>query len=76
MILKNSFYDLLKKITLILPILATLYFALSEIWGFPCVEEVLKTFVAVDAALNGFLALSNSKYKKLIAEEEPKNGKS
>ena len=63
--ISNKTYDIFKKITLWLPIIATLYFTLSEIWGFVYVDKVLRTFVAVDAALNAFLALSSVKYKKI-----------
>ena len=42
--MSNNLYDVLKWIAQIaLPALATLYFALAEIWGFPYAAEVVGT---------------------------------
>jgi len=72
MLISNKFYDILRKITLILPIIATLYIMLSEIWGFVYVDKILRTFVAIDGALNTFLEVSNRKYKKSKAQDTSK----
>lgn len=63
MVLKNKVYDVLKFIAQIaLPGLGTLYFALSQIWGFPYGEEVVGTIMAVDIFLGALLGLSSLNY--------------
>ena len=47
--MNNKLYDVLKYIALIvLPALATLYFALSSIWGLPYGEQIVGTITAID----------------------------
>ena len=61
--MKNRTYDILRYIAqTVLPALGTLYFALSQIWGFPYGEEVVGTITAVDTFLGVLLHISNSKY--------------
>lgn len=61
----NRTYDALVWIAQIfLPTMATLYAALGALWGFPKVEAVLGTIVAVDTALGGLLSLSKRQYEK------------
>lgn len=61
--LSNEVYDALKFLALVvLPGLGTLYFALSQIWGFPNGAEVVGTIVAVDGFLGLVLGISTSKY--------------
>ena len=61
----NRTYDILKEIAqIILPALATLYFALSGIWGLPYGEEIVETIAAVDAFLGALLKISSVQYKK------------
>ena len=61
--LSNKVYDALKWITMILlPALASLYFALSGIWGFPYAEQVVGTIAALTTFLGVILAISTSKY--------------
>lgn len=63
--MSNKIYDILKRIAqMILPALGTLYFALSQIWGFPCGEQVVGTVTAVDAFLGAVLGLSSAKYTR------------
>lgn len=63
--LSNKVYDVLKWIAMVaLPAVATLYFALSGIWGLPYGEEIVGTITAVDACLGTFLGLSSAKYNK------------
>ena len=63
--MSNKAYDILKYIALVvLPAVATLYFALSQIWGFPCGEEIVGTITAVDAFLGALLKISTSQYNK------------
>lgn len=63
--MSNKIYDILKWVAqMILPALGTLYFALSQIWGFPCGEQVVGTVTAVDAFLGAVLGLSSAKYNR------------
>lgn len=63
--LTNKVYDILKFIAQIfLPALATLYFALAGIWGFPYAEQIVGTITAIDTFLGIILGLSTSNYKK------------
>jgi len=66
MIFKNSkIYDVLKWIALVvLPAIATLYFALSGIWGFPYGEQIVGTITAVDTFLGAILGISSINYNK------------
>ena len=62
--MSNSLYDKLKWCVLVLiPACATLYVALSAIWGFPYADEVAKTSTAVCAFLGALLGISNLQYK-------------
>lgn len=61
--MSNRTYDWLRDIAqIILPALATLYFALSGIWGLPYGEEIVGTIAAVDAFLGAVLKISSVKY--------------
>lgn len=63
--MSNKVYDVLKYITQIgLPAIGTLYFTLSNIWGFPYAEEVVGTISAVVTFLGILLGISSAKYKK------------
>ena len=63
--LSNKVYDVLKYITqIIIPALATLYFALAGIWGFPYGEQVVGTLTAIDTFLGVCLGISSYNYKK------------
>ena len=65
--LSNRIYDILKYIALIaLPAIGTLYFTLSQIWGFPYGEEVVGTIAAVDTFLGTLLQISTAIYKKNV----------
>ena len=69
--LTNKNYDILKWIAMVvLPAVATLYFALAGIWGFPYGEEIVGTITAVDTFLGVILAISNAQYKKSIGTDE------
>lgn len=64
-ILSNRTYETLKYLALIvLPGLGTLYFALSQIWGFPYGEEVVGTIVALEVFLGLALGLSTNQYNR------------
>ena len=63
--MSNRVYDLLKYITqIIIPAVATLYFALSSIWGLPYGEQIVGTLTAIDAFLGVCLGISTSQYNK------------
>lgn len=65
MTLNNKMYDILKYIAqIVLPAVATLYFALSQIWGLPYGEEIVGTITAVDCFLGAILGISSVQYKK------------
>lgn len=68
-LIKGKRYDQLKFLAqVVLPALATLYFALAGLWGLPSVEQVVGTIVAVDAFLGVILQLSSTAYSKDIAD--------
>ena len=61
--LNNKVYDVLKWIAQILiPALATLYFALGKVWNLPYVTEVTGTLAAIDAFLGALLGISSASY--------------
>lgn len=63
--MSNKTYDILKWITqYLLPASATLYFALSGIWGLPYGEEVVGTLAAITAFLGVILGISTAQYNK------------
>ena len=65
MTLNNKMYDILKYIAqIVLPAVATLYFALSQIWGLPYGEEIVGTITAIDCFLGALLGISTAQYKK------------
>lgn len=65
MLMSNKTYDVLKFIAVVvLPACGTLYFALSEIWGFPYGEEVVGTITAIDTFLGSILQISTNEYNK------------
>lgn len=61
----NKLYDRLSFVAKVfLPALATLYFALSQTWGFPKGEEVMGTITAIDVFLGVLLLKMAGDYKK------------
>ena len=63
--MSNKVYDVLKYIAQIgLPALATLYFAIAEIWGLPYSAEVIGTITALDAFLGVLLGVTTAQYNK------------
>ena len=63
--MKNETYDKLKYIAqIVLPALATFYFALSDIWGLPYGEQIVGTITALDLLLGALLKISTGKYKE------------
>ncbi len=63
--MSNRVYDILKYVAqIVLPAVATLYFALSQIWGLPYGEEIVGTITAVDCFLGALLGISTAQYRK------------
>jgi hypothetical protein len=61
----DKVYDTLKWLCqIVIPAIATLYFSLSGIWGFPYGEQVVGTLTAVDTFLGVCLGISTFQYKK------------
>jgi hypothetical protein len=76
--MSNKVYDVLKYIAqIVLPAIATLYFALAKIWNFPYGAEIVGTISAVDAFLGALLQISTNNYNKdnqLQPPDEEGNG--
>ncbi len=63
--MNNKVYDILKYIAqIVLPAIATLYFALAGIWGFPYGEQIVGTITAIDTFLGVILKISSNAYNK------------
>ncbi len=61
--MSNKVYDILKWVAQIgIPAIATLYFALAQIWGFPYAEQIVGTLAAIDTFLGAILGISTAKY--------------
>ena len=62
----NKTYDWLKWIAqILLPAIATLYFALASIWGLPYAEQIVGTITAIDTFLGVLLGISTKRYNDL-----------
>lgn len=69
--MSDQMYDRLKWIAQIaLPALGTLYWALSDIWGLPCAEQVMGTVMALDVFLGALLGISTAQYYRVRKEKE------
>jgi len=65
MIIPQKLYDILKWVSLVfLPALATAYFGLAQIWGFPYAGEVVATITLTDTLLGSLLGISSAAYKR------------
>lgn len=63
--MNNKTYDVLKWVAqILLPAVATLYFAIVQIWGLPYGEEIVGTITAIDAFLGALLGISTYQYNK------------
>ena len=63
--MSDKTYNFLKEIAQIwLPALATLYFTLASIWGFPYAEQIVGTISAIDVFLGAILKISTIQYNK------------
>lgn len=71
--MKNSTYDLLKWIALVvLPALATLYIGLAQFWNIPYPEQISGTIMLIDAFLGTILGISSIQYNKSVVKETKK----
>lgn len=69
--MNNKIYDVLKYFAqIILPAIATLYFALAGIWHWPFAEEIVGTITAIDTFLGVALKISSNNYYKKLDEKE------
>lgn len=69
--MSNKVYDILKFVAqIVLPALATLYFALAKIWGLPYGTEIVGTIAAVDAFLGAVLQISTEQYNSKLKSRE------
>lgn len=74
--LDERVYKILKYVAQIaLPAVATLYFALAGIWGFPYGEEIVGTITAVDTFLGVLLGISTATYNKKISSNSETESK-
>lgn len=74
--LDERVYKILKYVAqIVLPAVATLYFALAGIWGFPYGEEIVGTITAVDTFLGVLLGISTATYNKKISSNSETESK-
>lgn len=79
--LSNSTYDRLKEVTqLWLPASGSLYFGLSQIWGWPNGEQVVGSLALFTTFFGVVLRLSNKGYQEqndgdIVVERDPSTGK-
>lgn len=67
--MSDKTYDILKEIAQIyLPAIATLYFTLASIWGFPYAEQIVGTISAIDVFLGAVLKISTINYLKGVGD--------
>lgn len=61
--LKNETYNILKWLVLIaLPALAVAYGALGDTWGFPYVEEIVRTVNVIAVFIGALIGVSTINY--------------
>lgn len=69
--MNNKIYDVLKWIAqYLLPALATLYFAIAQVWGLPYGEQIVGTITAIDTFLGVILGISTAQYNKALNSEK------
>ena len=73
MVMPNKVYDILKNISVLLPILASAYFGLSQIWGFPYGEQIVGSLTILETALVSLLKASSVKYNKEQKKQEARD---
>ena len=74
MVFDDRIYQILKWVCIIfLPALATLWFALGKIWGFPYLAEVEGTIIAIDTFIGALIGVSTISYNKKIGVNKDGN---
>ena len=69
--MSDKVYDILVKIVkYVLPALGTMYFSLSQIWGFPYGEEVVGTISVIATFLAVCLGISTIQYNKVNKNDQ------
>lgn len=69
--MNNKTYDILKWVAqYLLPALATLYFAIAQVWGLPYGEQIVGTITAIDTFLGVILGISTVQYNKALNSEK------
>ena len=69
--MSNKVYDILKWIALVVfPAIATLFSAISMIWGIPYGEQITSTIIAIDTAIGAILGVSSIKYLKKVGDSK------
>lgn len=67
--MKNKTYDKLKIVAqVVLPLLATFYVTIAELWKLPYPTEISGTLMAIDTLLGGILMKLSSDYNKKVSE--------
>lgn len=82
--LPPKIYDFLKLLAMIImPAVATAYFALAGIWGLPDAEKVIGTVTTIDTFLGILLSVSKAQYLstnyaydgQVVKTQDPNTGK-
>ena len=61
----DKLYDILKWVVIIvLPVIFSLYAALSAVWAWPYSDQVVTTITAVDTFLGAVLCISTATYNQ------------
>ena len=69
MIFPDKVYDVLKWIALVvLPGLGSLYSKLAQTWGWPYVEQVPETLLAICFFIGALIGVSTAAYNKKVDE--------
>lgn len=71
--MNDKTYDILKFVAqILLPAIATLYFALAQVWNLPFSEEIVGTISAIDVFLGTILGITTTNYNKTNYNKEEK----
>lgn len=69
--MQSRTYDRLKWVALVLlPAMASTYFALGQLWNFPNVEQVVGTITILDTFLGLVIGKSSSNYRELTSSPQ------
>ena len=72
MIINDKLYDILKLLSqIILPLVATFYITLAELWNLPYPKEISGTITAIDTLLGSLLIKLSSNYQKNNFNKSP-----